>query len=260
MGQKDNYILRYHIKNKGNISLDDFSNALKSIQQEYYSFVTKCGYDSDVAQLYVKEVEKGSIIVDMEVLATALIPFIENINTVFEFGKYLNSLWKWIKTPEDNPAPKGFNNLNTLNNIDKINNINKNSQSDSSFFIIKGNNNVVNNINLQYKDATDIQKNIREIMSEIKNKEDSFDVKTKVILRVTQLNNQKTTGDKGIIEAFCKKDRKLIFDNDDDKIKFTEHDENPFEIFFVVDAMAMYSNDKLIAYKITKVHEQFLDD
>lgn len=260
MEKVENYVLRYHIKNKGNISLDDFSNALKSIQLEYYSFVKIYGYDSNIAQLSIKEVEKGSIIVDMEVLATALIPFLENVNAVFEFGKYINSVWEWIKAPKDAPVPKGFNDAKTLNNINNINNINKNSQSDSSFTIINSNNNVVTNINLQCKDAADVEKNIRQIMSEIKNKEDSFEVKTKVLLKVTQLNNQKTSGDRGIIEDFYNKDRKLIFDNDDDKIMFTGHEDNPFDLFFVVDAMAMYSDNKLIAYKITKVHEYFFDN
>ena len=64
--------------------------------------------------------------------------------------------------------------------------------------------------------------------------------------------------DRGIIEAFeVNKARKLLFDDDSIKARFMESDQNAFKCLYYVDAIAMYQEGRIIAYRITNLHDVF---
>jgi hypothetical protein len=78
------------ISNRDPIELVDLTKSLFSLASQFSSYVEKNGTSKEEceARLFVKEIKSGSVIIELIELATAgLIPFAENMNTIYEFTK-----------------------------------------------------------------------------------------------------------------------------------------------------------------------------
>ena len=83
------------------------------------------------------------------------------------------------------------------------------------------------------------------------------ELKTNTILRLACLDRKADSKqDRGIIEVFDpQKPRKLLFDDETIKAQFVESDQNAFKCLYYVDAIAMYQEGRIVAYRIIKLRD-----
>jgi hypothetical protein len=90
----DEYRLTIEILNDQPVLLEDFTRSFGAVADEYSDYVQKHGAAPPPdAQLYVREIRAGSIIVDLvarhgPALAMTVLPFVEHANTVIQFAGY----------------------------------------------------------------------------------------------------------------------------------------------------------------------------
>ena len=90
--------LTIHFENKSPIELIDFTESFEALGNEYYKFLS----ESDdfrlktETKLYVKEIRNGSVIAVLSDLVPAVIPFVENSNSVIEFTKFLKKGYEYF--------------------------------------------------------------------------------------------------------------------------------------------------------------------
>ena len=88
--------LVFKIDNKQSVELLSLTRSMLSVTSQFDKFNKENGQSSD-AKLYVKEVRKGSIIVELfDISLIGIIPFVENINVVAEFAGYLQNVFNYF--------------------------------------------------------------------------------------------------------------------------------------------------------------------
>lgn len=252
---------RYHLKNSSPIDLVDFTKSLQAIQDEYVHYSERKGATRIRARLNLHKVEHGSIICDIIEAIPSAVSHLGAVNTLFEFGGYLKStveaLLKGTQLPTDARNMRSMDNLSSLVTplartpnseltIQTIDLGSGNSFEHCTFNITTTDGNALQNL---------AQNTKIELEDEVLKTEEQ---KSKVLLRLMQINKEQASlQDKGVIEAFDKNKKKLLYENDDIKREFTEGDENFFKYLYEVDATALYNDGRLVAYRITKVHTKF---
>jgi hypothetical protein len=213
--------------------------------------------------LNIKKVEEGSIVFEFieAVLPTAIVAA-GNANTLIDFGQHLKNLAQSLTTGSQIPA-EGYN-QESLSNISKIvQPLARNPDSNLGFSVMTdGGQTIFNNctFNLNSTEGNALQnraQGAKETLREnISRTEES---KEHVLLRLARLDREADSKqDRGIIEAFeVNKARKLLFDDDSIKARFMESDQNAFKCLYYVDAIAMYQEGRIIAYRITNLHDVF---
>ena len=255
--------LRYHLENNAPVDLLDFTDSLLAIQSEYSHFLKQRGLHGTNARLNIKKVEEGSIVFElMEAAIPAAIVAAGNANTLIDFGKHLKDLAQSLTTGSQIPA-EGYN-PESLSNISKIvQALARNPDSNLGISVMtNGGQTIFNNctFNLDSTEGNALQnraQGAKEMLKEsISRTEES---KEHVLLRLARLDREADSKqDRGIIEAFeVNKARKLLFDDDSIKARFMESDQNAFKCLYYVDAVAMYQEGRIIAYRITNLHEVF---
>ena len=79
------------------IIVSEFTNALNAISNQYEKFlIDKYGSERPSAELYVQEIKKGSIVTTLVEYSAIILPFIGDVNTVFEFGNYIKSTYDYL--------------------------------------------------------------------------------------------------------------------------------------------------------------------
>ena len=257
--------LRYHLENNAPVDLLEFTQSLQALQSEYSRFLRDRGATSTKARLNIQKVEEGSIIFELiEALPIALpgvIHLVGNVNTLVEFGTYLHRMVKALVHSESVPAegrnPESLKHLSVF-----MQPVANNSGSNLSVEV-NGvmNGNIYNqcNFTIDSLEGNALQNQAsrlsKELAEEIVKTEE---YKEKVLLRLERLDREvDSKQDRGVIEAFePKKPRKLLFD-EAIKDRFMESDQNAFKYLYYVDAIALYEQGRIIAYRITKLHEVF---
>jgi len=213
--------------------------------------------------LNIKKVEEGSIVFEfMEAVLPTAIVAAGNANTLIDFGQHLKNLAQSLTTGSQIPA-EGYN-QESLSNISKIvQPLARNPDSNLGFSVMThGGQTIFNDctFNLNSTEGNALQnraQGAKETLREsVSRTEES---KEHVLLRLARLDREADSKqDRGIIEAFeVNKARKLLFDDDSIKARFMESDQNAFKCLYYVDAIAMYQEGRIIAYRITNLHDVF---
>jgi hypothetical protein len=247
------------IDNHNPIELTDLTKSLYSLASHFADYVEKDGRykEEKQARLFVKEIKSGSVIVELVELSTvALIPFVENFNTVLDFAGHLKNSFTSIlngNSKNENLDQSDFKELSAI-----VNPIAKDKASQINFSTTI-NGNVVFNFNLNSTESNAIQNIPKNEIEKLKEPTISDDIKEKVVLVWFQArgNLNATKGNKGVIEELSKKELNVIFE--DDKVKETVlHSEiNPFTTAFVVDVKIINIEEKPAFYKVVKLHEYY---
>jgi hypothetical protein len=140
---KDIPILQLNIDNKQDIDLQDFNNAVQSLGNQYYSYLkaTNKKEIKNTHKLYIKEVRKGSIIVELCEKAPELLPIITP--SIVEFGTYIVNTMDWL-TGKSKDKKYDLNKRDLLD-FKNISELSANKQRNSTAFIgINFGSNVVN--------------------------------------------------------------------------------------------------------------------
>jgi hypothetical protein len=250
------------ISNKEPIELVDLTKSLFSLASQFSSYVEKNGTSKEEreARLFVKEIRSGSVIIELIELATVgLIPFAENMNTIFEFATYCKNVFAYLlkgsETEEDKPelSTTDYKELSAI-----VNPVAKDNASQINFSTTV-NGNVILNFNLDSTQSNAIQNIVKRQLNALKKPETEDDVYEKVVLTWFQARSdiKSKKGNKGVIESINKKELNVIFNDDSTKEEMLHGDINPLTTAYVVDAKIENINGKPAVYRIMKLHEYF---
>ena len=219
--------LVFKIDNKQPVELLSLTRSMLSVTSQFDKFNKENGQSSD-AKLYVKEVRKGSIIVELfDISLIGIIPFVENINVVAEFAGYLQNVFNYfIGSGDVVDKPE----LSTSDCDDFSNMINPVALDKGSVLnvYVAGNSNCDINISIPSMEANAIQNGLKREKENLRQKE-LKGVEHKQILTLYQAVDKKK-GNKGIIESLNDKPLGLIFENDDDREKILSNPvQNPLK-------------------------------
>lgn len=258
--------LRYHLENNAPVDLLDFTDSLLAIQSEYSHFLKHRGRHGINARLNIKKVEEGSIVFEfMEAALPTALMAAGNANTLIDFGKHLKDLAQSLTTGRTIPA-EGYN-QESLSNISKIvQPLARNPDSNLGFSVMtNGGQTTFNDCTfiLNSTEGNALQNRAQGAKEQLRDSiSRTEECKEHVLLRLARLDRETDSKqDRGIIEAFdADKARKLLFDDDSIKARFMESDKNAFKCLYYVDAIAMYQEGRITAYRITNLHEVFEDE
>lgn len=249
---KFEYIIDY---NKP-ISVLDFTNALNAISNEYEKFlIDKYGSERPEAELYVQEIKQGSIVTTLVEYSAMILPFLGDINTVVDFGKFIKSSYDYLLNDKKEDEQV---NLDTkdLSNLLKI--IEPGTHTNNNILIqIKGKNNkiIMNPLSVNETESRAIRDRIREEKKELVQMEKSTQFNQALYLEQIKRDVESKKGNKGVIKELNENSLNLIWENENDKLKMLNCDDNPFKMIFIVDVEIVEVNSEIKIYKILKLHE-----
>lgn len=259
--------LRYHLDNNKPVDLMTFTKGLQALHDEYIHYIQRTEGARAKAGLNIYKVEEGSIIFELiEALPVAVndaLGLFEGASTILQFGQYFLQFIKALTKGEDIPEA-GSNSRSLSNIVTFIEPLASNPNSKLTVSIVDrvgGDVTVYNNctIGMNSTEGNALQnraENVKEHISQevLKTEE----VKAKVLLRLVQINKEQVTQqDRGIIEDFSEKKRKLLFEDESIKMRLMQGSENPFKYLHLVDAIAMFHGGKIVAYRIIALRDSF---
>jgi hypothetical protein len=251
---KDEISLRIEIRNKQPIELIELTKSFIAISNQYTAYASN-NASTEIereARLYIKEIKSGSVILDlMEIASASVIPFLENTNTIIGFADYckkaINVFLNKDKEMENYTVSdcKDFSAI--VNPIAKDNGAQLNMSTN------------VNGVFNQYVFLDSKDSNALQNIIDLK-KPEIAGTREKVVLAFYQTRNSTKgkTGNKAIVDDIEKgKPVNVIFANTELKQNILKGENNPNNFGFLVDVKIETVSDKIVAYRILKLHDIF---
>ncbi|MBS7778515.1 hypothetical protein [Acidovorax sp. CCYZU-2555] len=253
--------LKFEIKNVRPVELNDLTESLRALGNEYQDFISREHPDATASEvrLYVNEVKSGSVIATLCAMSPLLLDGISYVNTVVDFTGFLKHVVSRLSGDDVNSA--GVEELlpSTLSNVSQI--VEPIAKDGGSQLNI-GTLNVTGNVYLQVpsKEANVIQNQARRIAGERKAK--TSGKHEKVVLHWFQARADKDSrsGDRAKIESISSKAVKTICATESLKSRMVLSDKNPFNEAFIVDVVAETINGKVVVYKVIELHDRFMPE
>lgn len=253
---ENEFKLEYIIEYDKPIVVSEFTNALNAISNQYEKFLQdKYGSERPEAELYVQEIRKGSIVTTLVEYSSILLPFLGEVNTVFEFGQYIKSTYDYLLTGKKEHTEKGLD-VKDLNNFLKV--VEPGIHTNNNIYIqVKGKNNkiILDPLSANETEARAIRDRIKEDKKELSYKDKTIEYKKALFLEQIKRDLESKKGNKGVIKELNENSLNIIWDNDDDKHKMLNCDDNPFKMIFIVDVEIVEVNSETKFYRIMKLHE-----
>ncbi len=251
-------ILSIKIENQNSIELNQLTLSLNALACQYDSFLRKSpdfDYHKSQRKLYLSKLENGSLIVE---LIPAVIPLLNEFNSIMEFGKYLKNIFDYFLGKTTN-----FSYSLTKKDCEEIIEFIEQSARDNGSNLslnINGNNNTVvfPIVDLDCIKANAIQNNINKYSEKTSESPRIYFKELMYWANAGFVKNK--INDKVIIEKIDKKPKKVIFQNEQDKIFSTTHNnkfpnKNWQDLGYIVDVEVSYIEDTPKEYKILKIYE-----
>lgn len=238
------------------ISVSEFTGALNAISNEYEKFlIDKYGSERPEAELFVQEIKEGSIVTTLVEYSAIILPFLGDINTVVEFGKFIKSSYDYLLTGKKNDGTENLD-AKDLTNLQKV--IEPGTHTNNNILIqIKGKNNkiIMNPLSVNEMESRVIRDRIREEKKELSQKDKSVQINQALYLEQIKRDIESKKGNKGVIKELNENSLNLIWENENEKLKMLNCDDNPFKMIFIVDVEIVEVNSEIKIYKILKLHE-----
>lgn len=239
----------------GKVKSKDLAKYLSALSDEYRYFIKEKNMDKDFSdELYIKEIEKGSIEIffSPEYLAGVL-PIISDVNTVFDFISYIGMYLNFFKANSNNvnlPSNRttNYKNINGLINNGTIKNIQYVDNRGANIQIINSYNK---------DDGKVIEKNIQKQLETQNEINDGEYRAIPFYWKSADFGNRKKSNFKGICENISTQSFNVIFDTDEINKYMTadSHLDKPWQdLIYVVDVNYSTIKGKGVL-KIMKVYE-----
>lgn len=233
-----NEFLRLRIEPSAPIELNTFAASLCAYGDNFNMFAKKSGGGS---ALLVKEVGKGSIVVD---LVSTTIPLLLDYVAHFKmlYGFFCKGRLEGVSDEELLRAAKHMRGM-----VAPIV-----SDPDGLITISRVKDGVtIESLTINYQEANACDNSARR---RLEMRDDSEDVRPKRMLTIERFAEgfQKVCN-AGVVEDISPRAMPLVFDDDADKDAMLHDD--PFNKAFIVDLSVMSARGQIRAYKILKVHE-----
>jgi hypothetical protein len=249
-------LLTIKIDYKNCISLDEFKESIEGWSNQYNSFLSQSNED-EKNRLLIKEIKKGSIIIE---LVSAIVPLISDFNTVYTFYASVKSLFSWLSSKS---GIKPTMSINDLNNAKKIIAPVNNHDGRQITVSIAGDNNAP--IIIDSVVAKTIIKNANDEYQIIDKPDplpETVENKENVIFRLTQIKDDEnpSKNTKGIIHEVDTKEHLVLFSNIKNKEAILQENNNPFRKNYLVDVKINKSGEIIKSYTILDLHDSYIID
>lgn len=244
----ENMKLQIYLHNDKPVELSTLCQSLDGISKEYSRFIQNSTPEQNLqpcdSNIYVTQITKGSIIVELGTYVAATYTLIEHSNAIFEFGERLAQTYGWLQGNRPQPDNINVSELRHLSHaLEPVANDPKASISIGSIKVDGG-------IHIHFEadnmKANALQHLIGKKMDEMKEPIVGLQKGCVMQLAVTAADKQI---DKAIIEAFTKKAIKVSFETNELKQAMVMR-EHPYHKLFIVDVMVHTVDDKIVLYHI----------
>ena len=249
-----------HIDHSKPIEINEFTTALNAAGNLFSSFVQEKGNSRELAQakLYVEKIEEGCIDIFLcETVTACLLPFMENMNVIFDFSAYLKNIFGFYKSGKgEKPDLKlqEAKNLKDLLNITANDNLGEMtigaiSKSD------KGN--IFNNCTFNFIESNSTQNQLEKEIESLKSVQPDGKVHTRCLMTIYQMRSDMGSdiGNKAIIESISPKRVGVVFASDELKEKILHSDDNPTKRAYQVDVETLFVENRLVGYNVLALHD-----
>lgn len=246
--------LTVQLCNKAPVSLFDFTNGFLALADEYDRYARYHEPQAVIrdAQLYVREVKSGSIIIDLVALSAIALPFVEHANSIIKFSEFTGIIYEYLlgRTNKKLDLKK----KDYENAIGIVEPVAKDSAAQINFqTIINGD--VHKHFHLNSIEANAAQNAARREITALK--EPVTGIRRNVLLYFFQFRDdaKSSAGDRGIIESVSPFPVKVRFQSEEIKSSVLNADENPFRFAYLVDVAVETIEEKPLLYNVLAVHE-----
>ncbi len=253
--------LTIELQHGGPIPLTDFTSALQRLASRYAREAKAAGNDEE-PKLYIAEIRKGSVVVDLVTAAQSVAPALvvagaaaaSDLNTLYSFGKNLASLIRHFtgKEKKEEVTKADCDDMRALA-APVMNTLNGSLSVQQNFGTI---NQVIVHLT---QDEARVADN-RAALERIELAKQEENIHEQVLLVWDQVRDAPgvDTGrspDRAIIAAVDAKPRQVTFASDDLKASMGRREHHPFEKAFVVDVRVLLGPSGVAGYRVLKLHD-----
>ena len=254
-------VLQIKIDNKQNLDLRDFNKAVKSLENQYYSYLERSDIpEAKTNRLYIKEVGKGSIIIELCEQASALSPAMTPC--IIAFTRHLIDVMSYLSgKKKQNKHELSKKDINDFKNIFQLS-ANKNGNS-TSFTGLNFGTFAVNN-SYDSNESVAGHNECSKMIKQIKKIEGDKFIKEKVELDfyLASNSNLSKVGKMGIINEVSDTPKVLSYANDRLRYDLTKAEDNPLSFKYTVDIEVKLKDGRnnydnhldIKEYEILKLH------
>ncbi|OED36621.1 hypothetical protein AB832_05580 [Flavobacteriaceae bacterium (ex Bugula neritina AB1)] len=253
---KNECTIHFGIEYQQPVELTEFTKALNGFSNEYKKFINETyGNEQPVdAKLHIEKISEGSILTTLVEYSEFAIPFLGDINTVFEFGKHLKKAYgSFLGKKEYELDKKSLNNIKDI--ITPGTEVGANTEIE-----IKGNNNQILVLNANDIEASAISDRISKQIKKLDSKSSNCYTKELFYFDQAKKDIDSKVGNYGVIESLYPDKLRVVFD--DDKVfkkKMLKGEFNPLKVSFIVDVEVQIKKGNPVTYKILHLHDIIKD-
>jgi len=256
--------LEIKINNEKPVSLKDLSLSLLSFNHQFHKFVEgETDKETDIgSELLIREVRKGSIIIELVSQAAPIVPLLWEGGTLTEWSKVVQNVCGWLLGKLEKP-----NRELTKQDLQEWNKfvepIAKDHGSQMNI-IVSDSGQVINNFTINSTEANAIQNEITRHIEKLDSPEDHIHHRKVMYWYQAKFDPQSETGNRAIIDDVSRKSMKVIFENNAVKEAML-HPPERFkkqwhELAYVVDVEIETVRGEPKMYKVLRYYPEYTFD
>lgn len=256
--------LEITINNEIPVILTDLTLSLLAVTQQYQKFIeSEAGEDYKVgSELYIKEVRKGSIVIELVAQTMPILPLLWSGGSFNEWVEQAKNITQWLLGKTESP-PKELSKQDLKQWHSIMEPVAKDSGSQMNFTVCdKGQ--VINNFFIGSQEANAAQNRITKEIELLEEPKDRVLRRKVMYWNQTRFGENQNTGDKAIIDDVSRKALKVMFENNavkDAMLKGDPKFDRPWqELAFVVDVEVQTVNEIPKLYKVLKYYPEHTFD
>lgn len=252
------------ISNENPVSLKDLSLSLLSFNHQFHKFVeSEIDRESEISsELLIKEVRKGSIVIELVSLAAPIVPLLWEGGTLQQWSGVVKGVCDWLLGKIESP-PKELTKQDLLDWNKFVEPVAKDKSSQMNINVSNGGI-VINSFTINSLDANAIQNEISRKVEKLDSPEDHVYRKKIMYWYQAKFDPSSETGNRAIIDDISKSSMKVIFENNAVKDAML-HPPERFkkqwhELAYVVDVEVETVRGVPKMYKVLRYHQEYTFD
>ncbi len=256
--------LEIKINNEKPVALKDLSLSLLSFNHQFHKFVeSETDKETDIgSELLIKEVRKGSIVVELVSQAAPVVPLLWEGGTLNQWAKLVQDMCLWLLGKIENP-PKDVSKQDLQEWNKFVEPVAKDHGSQMNINVSDGGT-VINNFTINSTEANAIQNEIARKVEALDTPEDHIHKRKVMYWYQAKFDPHSDTGNRAIIDDLSRSSLKVIFENNavkDGMLHPQERFNKPWhELAYVVDVEVETVRGVPKMYKVLQYYPEYTFD